>query len=79
MQPDADSDITVSSDEDGDDQTVTHTETSREKDESKVYELYNFKDSLFFYGNLVPRVFWLFGQRVGARRDSGEFEKILIF
>ena len=29
--------------------------------------------------NLVPRVLWLFGQRVGASRDSGEFEKILIF
>ena len=26
--------------------------------------------------NLVPRVLWLFGQRVGASRDSGEFEKI---
>ena len=26
--------------------------------------------------NRVPRVLRLFGQRVGARRDSGEFEKI---
>ena len=26
--------------------------------------------------NLVPRVPRLFGQRVGARRDSGEFEKL---
>ena len=26
--------------------------------------------------NLVPRVLRLFGQRVGATRDSGEFEKI---
>ena len=25
-------------------------------------------------GNLVPRVLRLFGQRVGARRDSGDFE-----
>ena len=25
--------------------------------------------------NLVPRVLWLFGQQVGARRDSGELEK----
>ena len=30
-------------------------------------------------GNLVPRVLWLFGQRVGASRDSGELEKIGIF
>ena len=29
--------------------------------------------------NLVPRVLWLFGQRMGASRDSGEFEKISIF
>ena len=27
------------------------------------------------YGNLVPRVLWLFGQRAGASRDAGEFEK----
>ena len=26
------------------------------------------------HSNLVPRVLWLFGQRVGARRDSGELE-----
>ena len=26
--------------------------------------------------NFVPRVLWVFGQRVGARRDSGEFEQI---
>ena len=25
--------------------------------------------------NLAPRVLWLFGQWVGTRRDSGEFEK----
>ena len=25
-------------------------------------------------GNLVPRVLWVFGQRVGARRDSGVLE-----
>ena len=33
---------------------------------------------VFYYVvlNLVPRVPRLFGQRVGARRDSGEFEKI---
>ena len=29
--------------------------------------------------NLVSRVLWLFGQRMGASRDSGEFEKISIF
>ena len=29
--------------------------------------------------NLVTRVLRLFGQRVGARRDSGEFEKNLNF
>ena len=29
--------------------------------------------------NLVPRVLWLFGQRVGASRDSGEFETNYIF
>ena len=29
--------------------------------------------------NLVPRVLWLFGQRMGASRDSGEFEKINFF
>ena len=29
--------------------------------------------------NLVPRVLWLFGQRMGASRDSGEFENISIF
>ena len=29
--------------------------------------------------NLVPRVLWLFGQRVGASRDSGELKKNEIF
>ena len=29
--------------------------------------------------NLVPRVLKLFGQRLIARRDSGEFEKIKYF
>ena len=29
--------------------------------------------------DLVPRVLWLFGQRMGASRDSGEFENISIF
>ena len=28
------------------------------------------------YSNLVSRVLRLFGQRVGGRRDAGEFEKI---
>ena len=31
------------------------------------------------FSNLVPRVSSLFGQRVGARRDSGDFENIKIF
>ena len=31
------------------------------------------------YGNLVPRVLWLFGQQVGASRDAGEFEKKFFF
>ena len=30
-------------------------------------------------GNLVPRVLRFFGQRVDARRESGEFEKIYFF
>ena len=29
--------------------------------------------------NLVPRVLWLFGQRMGASRDSGIMEKDIFF
>ena len=32
-------------------------------------------DSLRMGYNLVPRVLWLFGQRMGASRDSGIMEK----
>ena len=43
MQPDTDSDMTVSTDS-GDDQTVTHTGTSETKEESKVHDLH-----MYFY------------------------------
>ena len=35
----------------------------------------NIRAALHFQHNLVPRVLWLFGQRMGASRDSGIMEK----
>ena len=44
-----------------------------------LHVFFFFFNDLRVLSNLVPRVLRLFGQREGARRDSGKFEKISIF
>ena len=44
------------------------------KPEDYGYEIGNTADKQLFPAQRMPRVLWLFGQRVGASRDSGVLE-----